>query len=460
MRTRRGVEDVVGERTLASNGRGARRTRFAHLAAWSLVLALAGAARAMSAHADDPPTTHAHDDVIPTAPLRHAWVQARARAASPRLRALGAGVDAAHARVGAAAPLEDPMVMLRVWDMPAGVVTRMPGQTMLMAQQSLPLSSIRARREDVARTEAREAEIARDAAAHGARLEADLAYVALWEAVARTRLVAEDAQLVARRAALVRALVANGAAGASELARSETLAVRADSDVRTAETSVAAQRLALAALLDLPPDTPLPDPPEALHAPEPPTLTALSQDALSRRAETRYGAVARARAAALEGVARASEGPVLTVGAGAMLMAHEGLGWMVETGLTLPVWRDARRARHAEAAALAREAEAAGDAWRLAIVREVGRAWSDWHAAAERLAGLRARLLPAHDNQVAVARAALETGGDARALVDAERERLGVRLDIVDAQAALLRAACVAIHAAGRDAELVEEVLR
>jgi cobalt-zinc-cadmium efflux system outer membrane protein len=425
------------------------------------MLALGGAGRAVSARADDPPpTTHANDDVTPTAPLRHAWVRARARAASPRLRALAASVDAAHARVGAAAPLEDPMVMLRVWDMPAGVVTGMPGQTMLMAQQSVPLSSIRARREDVARTEAREAEIARDAAAHGALLEADLAYVALWEAVARTRLVAADAQLVTRRTALVRTLVASGNVSATELARSEALAARAESSLRTAETAVAAQRIALAALLDLPPDTPLPDPPEALYAPEAPTLAALTQDALSRRAETRYGEIARARAAALEGVARASEGPVLTVGAGAMLMAHEGLGWMVETGLTLPVWRDARRARHAEAAALAREAEAAEDAWRIAIVREVSRAWSDWHAANERLATLRARVLPAHENQLAVARAALETGGDARALVDAERELLGVRMEIVDAQAALLRAACVAIHAAGRDAELVEEVLQ
>ena len=46
------------------------------------------------------------------------------------------------------------MVMVRVWDLPADVVSRLPSQTMIMAQQSVPLSSIRARREDVERARA------------------------------------------------------------------------------------------------------------------------------------------------------------------------------------------------------------------------------------------------------------------------------------------------------------------
>lgn len=450
----RRTEDVVQGRSKVRPPRG----RVAIGAACAL--ALAGTSLSTPTRADEATPLDTRGADAPPSPLRHAWVRARARHANPRLRALAASIDAAHARVGAAAPLEDPMVMLRVWELPAGVVTGAPGQTMLMAQQSVPLSSIRARREDVARAEAREAEVAREAAVHGALLEADLAYVAVWEAATRARLVAADAEVLSRRAALLRALVASGGVSATELARSEALVARAGLDVQAAETAVAARRRALAALLDLPQGTELPDPPETLDTAEPPTLATLVQEALSRRAETRYGAAARARAEALEGVAEASEAPVLTVGAGAMLMAHEGLGWMVETGLTLPVWREARRARHAEAAALGREAEAAEDAWRLAIVREVGRAWSDWHAAAERLAGLRTQVLPAYERRLDVERAALATSGDARALVDAEREARGVQLEVQRAQAELLRAACIALHAAGRDDTLSEEAAR
>jgi len=424
-------------------------------------LALAAMGFCTRVHAEDTAERagEATSDTPPT-PLTHAWVRARAYAVSPRLRALAAGIDAARARVGAAAPLEDPVVMLRVWELPAGIVTRAPGQTMLMAQQTLPLSSIRERREDVARAEARETEVARDAEAHGASLEADLAYVVLWEAAARARLLRTDAESVTQRAALARARVASGAVGAMELAEHEALVARAELAARTAETNLEARRRALAALLDLPPDTALPDPPDALQHAAPPLLAALTRDALTNRAETRYAEAARARAEALEGVARASEVPVLTVGAGAMWMAHEGLGWMVETGLTLPVWRDARRARHAEAAALAREAEASDDAWRVAIAREVGRAWSDWHAATERLAGLEARVLPAYEARCTVARAALAAGGDARALIDAERERLGVHMEILAARAEALRAHRMAMHAAGSDDVLGEEASR
>ncbi len=425
----------------------------AALAGTAIAACLAGS---RAAHAHDT----AREDAVsarPPDPLTHAWVQARTRSASPRIRALTAGVEAARARVGAAAPLEDPMVMLRVWDLPAGLVTRAPGQTMLMAQQSLPLSAIRARREDVARAEARETELARDAAVHATLLEVDLAYIALWEAVARATLADAQSRTAAQQAALVATQVARGAATPGELARVQVLVARAELAVRGAAASGEQRRASLGALLDLPAGTALTDPPAALVERPPPTLDALTHEALATRAESRYGEAARARATALEGVARAADAPVLTVGAGAMVMPHEGVGWMLETGLTLPIWRDARRARRDEAAALTREADAAEDAWRVAIAAEVARAWGAWHAAHTRLEGLRERVLPAYEARCVTERAALATGAGALTVLDAERELLDVHGELIAARADLLRADREATHAAGRSDALRAE---
>jgi len=418
------------------------------------------AAALLPTRATAQPRTAADTTRVPDGPLRHAWVLARARSVSPRLRALRAGVDAARARVGAAAPLEDPMVMVRVWDLPADVVSRLPSQTMIMAQQSVPLSSIRARREDVERANTREAEITRDAAILGVTAEADAAYLALWEAAARVASATELVQVTAQLVPLVEARLATGDVSASELSLARAVVARSLADLGAARANVDARRAELRVLLDLPDGAELPDPPELVARGAALELAALTREAMSSRAEVRYGAAARARAGALDAVARASDGPVLTVGAGVMLMPHDGLGWMLETGLTLPIWRGARDARREEAAALVREADAGEDAWRIAINREVTRAYEACRAARARHTALVNTVLPAYEERRAVTLASYNGAGSLVGVVDALRDLTALRGEVVGALAELLRVEQELMHAIGRHEETLREVAR
>jgi outer membrane protein TolC len=219
---------------------------------------------------------------------------------------------------------------------------------------------------------------------------------------------------------------------------------------------VQARRVELAALLDVDDPATLPDPAPLREAEAPAPLAALVARARRDRPETRYAEAARARARATAAVADASDGPLLDLGAGVMIMPH-GTGLMLDVGITLPVWRGPRRARQAEAAALAAEADAAEESWRLSLLRELASALAARQAAIARRDALRDEVLPALEARrstalaayAAAATGASGAGASLESVAEGLREEATLRADLAAAQGEIARADVWLAHALG-----------
>jgi len=418
------------------------RTRSCVRSSVSISIALAVVCTAERARADN--------GVDPPSPLRWQWVVDRALGQSPSLAVARARIRAARARSGQVA-LEDPMVMVRAWNVPLDVVSAPPGQIMIMAQQSFPLSGELGDRERVEATRVLDAEIERDLARHVLVEDAELAYLALWEARARHAALRELVAMAERVREV--ALARIGAGGSpSDVTSAELELARVRALAEAARIPLDTARAQLRALLALPGRTRIPDTPDLAPRPSLPSLATLVAEARRQRPEARLSGATLARARALEELSGSAGGATLTVGAGAMIMheEEEPASWMLELGLSLPLWRSARNARSDEATALASEADESRRAYRVAIERDVIAAYEALTMARVRLDALRARIAPAARLALDTALAQYAASGNIALVLDALRAKVATDLEIVEATAAVLRAEVRLSHATGR----------
>jgi len=412
-------------------------------AAWLLVALLSRDPTAQAQRAQPPR--------VGPGPLDAATAVRRALAASPTVALGRARVRVARSRVDQSADLDDPMLMLEVRGVDPAIVREVPRETMLSIQQSIPLSSIRSSRSAVARVDAEQAAVDADRLAHAVALETELALAALWQARARETALSELATTTRAVRDVAVARVVNATAAPSDVVNAEAELARLEGEQAAASARLEAERARMSVLLALGPDEELPSEvtlgePERLEP-----LPAAVRAALSLRPERRLEATTRERALALGRVADGLDAPTLLLGAGVEMMGGQDMPMlMFSAGITLPVFRTARRSRYAEASRLAEQAVDEGAFWEREITREVTVAHGDAVVARVRWRALSERVVPATQRALDASLAGYQASGNLASAANAIRALVSTRVELVDARADVARADAILQHALGR----------
>jgi outer membrane protein TolC len=266
---------------------------------WALVGAALGLLGASAPGAEAPPS-----------PLPLAWCLERARAANPRLDVARASAEAARHRVHPAGALPDPRFRYELSNVPTGDFdlesTPLSGQQLGLSQH-LPFPGLLGRRRDAARSAADAASA--DLGDTSQRIDAavEQAWVELGFAQRALDITVGNVELLRQLAKIAETKYQVGEGLQQDVIRAQvTLTDLLDERLRR-EAAIHTSEARLAALLDLPPETPLPRT-ASLRDPAPvPELAALLERlettsprlrALAARIEE---AEHRKRAARLEG---------------------------------------------------------------------------------------------------------------------------------------------------------------
>lgn len=384
-------------------------------------------------------------------PLTRAYVVARALASSPALEAAEARIRAAEAGVRGTS-LPDPMVSARFWGLP----TRFDGpptQTMIMAEQTFPLARIRDSESGVAREGASVRAAEREVAQHVVAREASLMLVEVCEADAMQRALTETRALYARLRDVAAARTLVMSEDAVDVALLDVSLARLDADVAEATLTAASRRAELATMLDV--DRATLGACGELASEARGDEDALVARAIDARPELRRALAERAQADAMRTNARAMSAPMLTVGAGVMLMAEQEhvqmdrVQWMLEVGSTLPVSRRARNARRAVAQAMADEADAMRLDLARMIEREVRRLYAMRAASTARAEALRGAVRERLDAARETAIARYRIDGDVVSVLEVVRMSREIVEERVAADFAVARADVELTHAVG-----------
>lgn len=315
------------------------------------------------------------------------------QAASERrdeIQAARSRVRAGEARPSIVSALEDPMIAPSIDHLPF----MMSGADVSLAfEQRIPLSGIRGHRRasaladlDRLRADARRTTL-------DVEVQAATAFLMLQER-RRTEALVTDQLIFARDVVTAaNARYASGTAPQSDVLRAEVEVARLEafakalvSEVRGAEAML---NTSLAQDADLP-VPPLVPPAFAQPLPAWPAI----RSALLSRPELAGGRAEIARADAELQVMRAMNRPMATIRTGPSSTMAEGQGWMAMIGISLPIWRGARRARVNEAEAMRAMSEADLRAMTRMIEGDAAVAVSQLQAAHDRQLALRDDVLP------------------------------------------------------------------
>jgi cobalt-zinc-cadmium efflux system outer membrane protein len=189
-----------------------------------------------------------------TPPLRLSDLLRDAHQKNPTLQAATLRVTAADAAIAPAGALDDPMLMVQLWNAPADF-SSVP--VMVQLTQNLPLGNKRGLRRDAASAELKAAQAHVEVQRQDLDAEIEKAYFALYMA---ERADAVDAELSRtliglRQAALSR--VSAGLGQTVEVLRTQSAQIQVDADRVVAQQQARSARARLRALLDLPPDAEL-----------------------------------------------------------------------------------------------------------------------------------------------------------------------------------------------------------
>ncbi len=299
-------------------------------------------------------------------------------------------VRAAEARPSIVSALEDPMLAPSIDHLPF----MMSGADVSLAfEQRIPLSGIRGNRRasafaDLERLRADAVRTRLDV-----EVEAATAFLMLQERRRTAALVAEQLVFALDVVTVTNARYASGTAPQSDVLRAEVEVARLDafakalvSEVRGAEAML---NTSLARDADLAVPTLVP-PTFAQPIPSWPDV----KRALVSRPELAGGRAEIARADAELQVMRAMNRPMATIRTGPASTMAEGEGWMAMIGVSLPIWRGARRARVGEAEAMRAMSEADLRAMTRMIEGDAAGAVSQLQAAHDRQLALRDDVLP------------------------------------------------------------------
>lgn len=336
-----------------------------------------------------PATAQLRSRALPD-PLRPSDAALIAAARRAEVRASLRGVDAARERPRYVGALDDPEIAASVDHLPVmldGV------DISTTVEQRIPLSRVLSRRERVAT-----AALARARSAVGVTrllvaLEAEMAVLGVYEVRQMRRVLESQRELARQVTAAVTARYSAGLAAQAEVLRAETEVARLDAGIEVLAAETAGMEAMLRASLGIAPSVRIPrivldrieTPPPALS--ELRALAARRPEIAVARAELR---VARAEI----DVMRSMDAPMLMVRAGGAYTMTDGAGGMVMVGMSLPIWRGARRATVAEARAMASMAEEELAAMLRMTEGQVAEARAQLVAAQWRLRTLRAQIVP------------------------------------------------------------------
>lgn len=396
--------------------------------------------------------------VAPPSPLPLEWCVERAARANPVLEAAGARAEAARHRIEPAGSLEDPRIRYEASNVPVGHYdfdsTPLSGHQFGLSQR-LPFPGLLGAREDAARNaaEAERERLADRRLRVGA--EAERAWARLGFAQRALAITERNVELLRQLSEIAEARYRVGDGLQQDVVRAQVELTALLDERLQRRAGLERAEAALAEVLDLPPETPLPRTAAlADGSPVPPLeplLASLEErsprlHALRERVEQ---AERRVRVAELEGY------PDVDLGIGYRLRQRapgdpvEGDDYL-SAGLTvrLPVDRSKWRERAAESRSELRRAKADYRAGRSGLRSAVRSAHAELERAAEQVRLLESGLVPQARQSLASSRSGYRVGRvDFLSLIDSQVSLLEAELGLVRA-AADRRAAFAALEAA------------
>jgi outer membrane protein TolC len=367
----------------------------------------------------------------PTPPVRLGDLLEEARRKNPAIAAAREQARGDAASVTAAAAVDDPMVMVQLWNMPVDLST-VP--LMVNVSQTLPLGGKRAAKRDEAEAMGQASRAGIATRARDVEDEVARAYFDLYLA---DRTIEVDAEIERTLETLISAASARIAAGRGEEAdvlRAESDKLKVQSDREAARGRRAAAVAKLVALLDRPPGSDLgrtEDPGLLAELPAPDVLRAR---ALRERSELASASAATGAAEARLRLAHAERIPDLTASAGEMHM----FGGMTSPSdflflglqVNLPIFGGKNRSRIESAEAGVAASRAERHALENRVFAEVADALAEVQAET-RQAQLHHKLIPLTRQALASALGAYAAGRGAFSMVlDAERDLEMHELDL------------------------------
>ncbi|HEY4392814.1 MAG TPA: TolC family protein [Polyangia bacterium] len=253
----------------------------------------------------------------PNPPVRLSELLEEARRRNPAIAAAREQARGEAAAVGAAGAVDDPMVMVQLWNMPVDLST-VP--LMVNLTQTIPLGGKRAARREEAEALAQASRAAVTTRARDVEDEVARAYFDLYLADRTIDVDGEIARTLGTLVAAASARIAAGRGEEAEALRAESEQLKVESDREAARGRRAAAVAKLVALLDRPPGSDLgrtEDPGLLAELPAPEELRAR---ALRERPEILSADAATGAAVARLRLSHAERIPDLTASAGEMHM--------------------------------------------------------------------------------------------------------------------------------------------
>jgi outer membrane protein TolC len=365
-------------------------------------------------------------------PLRLADLLREAHEKNPDLRAAQARVGAAQSSISPAGALDDPMLMLQLWNTPVDFST-VP--VMVQISQQIPLGNKRSARTDVARADFSMA--ASDLAAKQRDIDTQVAsgYFDLFLAERTQAIDDELEQILKVLLQASEARVSTGKAEQVELLRAQAALIQLRSDRETAIDHRQSAWAQLAALLDRDPTSPSGKTTEPRLLSSLPDVATLRERALRERPELPGAQAQIAGAQAQQRLAKAAEIPDLGLFAAEMHTFRNPMGvsdfLFAGFQINLPIFGGGKnQPRIASAAALVVSAQETAHALRNRIASEVAEQYA--HLQAEQ------RQIELHHQLIPIARQAVESAessyGAGRAdftmVIDSARELRMHELDL------------------------------
>jgi cobalt-zinc-cadmium efflux system outer membrane protein len=377
---------------------------------------------------------------------------AYARAHNPDLRARGLQAEAAHAGVASASALPDPNLQVELMDFTnaeaGGPTTLAPGAvgaTKYEIVQPLPFYGKRDLRGRVAASGAARSDAERDATRLDLDTRIKTAYARYYQAAGEARILTETKTLYDALEQVVFTRYGVGLVPQQDAIQAQSEITAARVDLIEAERKRRDAVATLNALLAREPDAPLAAP-EGLPQPAAkPNLAALRTAAFDRSPDLARDRAAIDAARGTRDLALRDRYPDFALGLRDTRPKGGIQTWDVIVQMTIPLQQSARRSREAEAAYRLEAAQAEQDATRARILGQLGQALAAYQGSHDKAELLRGSLLPQARATLKAAQSGYETGQvDFTTLIQAERQILRTRLDLLDAE----------VDAAVRQAEL------
>lgn len=386
----------------------------------------------------------ARADASLPSPLSVKDVVALARQNRSEVAAARASARAAAERPAIVSALDDPTISASLDHVP---FNGMGIDWSVAVQQTFPLSSVRGHRERSARADARRQLALVEATELDVEQDAARAFWMLAEARESAAIFAQQHALATQLTDAATARYASNTGTQSDVLRAQIEVARLDAEARASVADVRAAEAMLNTSLARDTALPIPDLDVTVSDATPPDWTSIAADA-QRRPELRAGTAAIERAEADVQVMDSMYAPMAMIETGPAYTMDAGKGWMVMVGISIPLWRDKRRASVDEARAMVDMATADLDAMRRMVAGQAVSSREQVVAARERYVALRDDIVPRADQAIEPTLAAYAAGQvplvsvveAAQALWSAQRDLVMARTELGLAWAQLERA--------------------